>query len=714
MNVLQLVPKLNVGGVEKGTVEVARFLALKGHRSVVVSGGGKLEKSLSAGGVRHYDLPVGRKNLFLGVYSYFKLKQIIKKENIDLVHARSRIPALIGYFAARHTQRTFITTAHGQYKKHLISRVMGWGKIVIVANTTMARYMNDNFGLSTQKMYVVPRGVDLEKFSFVRPSEKKSKVFRVGMVARYSPIKGHMDFLKAISYVSRKTRNVQAVIMGDIASAKPEYMKELELAARRLAVDKIVEFKDSGEDVASVMGELDVLVSANTSQEAFGRTIIEAQARGVSVVATSVGGVIENVTDGDTGLLCEPMDPVGMAGKIMRYADSVELRDKVALAARRQVEERYSLKSSLELELKAYEEVLCRKNVLVIKISSLGDIILSVPSLRAIRKKFPTAVIKVLVDVRFGGILKGCPYINEMITCDFKGRDKGSGLLKFIERVRSENMDISIDLQNNRRSHLTAFLAAIPERYGYNNGKLSMLLNRKTNLPKKKLSPVEHQAQVLALAGITRVDDKLELWSRKEDEEWVENFLRSGWLKSGQKLVAISVSASRRWETKNWSMARAAELADMLAMKKGIRVVAIGLEEDLERAEEFFKKTSAKPMNAVGKTDIGKLVSLIKRCDALLVGDSAPMHIASALGTPFVAIFGPTDPGRHVALGGLKTVIRKELRCSPCYKTFCNRGLKCMNNVKTGEVFDSLMELMSKELPGKNIHENTSSGNTSQ
>ena len=699
MNVLQLLPKLNVGGVEKGTVEVARYLALRGHKSVVVSGGGKLEKNLSAGGVRHYNLPVGRKNLFLGVYSYFKLKSLIKKENIDIVHARSRIPALIGYFAAKHTQRTFITTAHGHYKKHLISRVMGWGKIVIVANFTMARYMSETFGVSTHKMVIVPRGVDLEKFSFILPSSKKGKIFRVGMIARYSPIKGHMDFLKAISYVSRKMRNVHAVMMGDISSARPEYIKNLELATRRLAVDKIVEFKDSADDVSSVMAELDVIVSANTAQEAFGRTIIEAQARGVPVVATKVGGVIESVADGVTGFLSEPMDPVDMAKRIMRYAESSDLSDSIALSARRQVEEKYSLKMSLEMEIEAYEEVLCRRNILVIKISSLGDVILSIPSLRAIRKKYPAAIIKVLVDVRFGGVLKSCPYVDDIITCDFKGRDAGAAFFRFVERVRSEDMDMSIDLQNNRSSHLTAFLAGIPERYGYDNGKLSFLLNKKTNLSKKKLAPVEHQAQVLALAGITRVEDRLELWSGQEDEDWVENFLRSGWLKSGQKLVAISVSASKKWETKNWSVSRMAELADMLAAEKGIRVVVIGVEDDIERTEEFFKKTTAKPLDAVGKTDIGRLISLIRKCDVLLTGDSAPLHIASAVGTPFVAIFGPTDPDRHVSSVERKKILKKDMRCSPCYRPGCNRNLKCMSSIKTREVFDSIVELIPQESP---------------
>jgi len=250
MNILQLVPKLNIGGVEKGTVEVARHLVLNGHRAVVVSGGGLFEKKLAAIGASHYTLPVGRKNPVIMVYCYFKLKHIIRKEHIDIVHARSRVPALTGYFAARSTHKTFITTAHGQYKKHLISRVMGWGKMVITANETMAKYMKNNFGVPLDKMTIIPRGVDLNKFSFIPPSERSGKTFRVGMISRFTPLKGHLDFLKAVSYVSRKKPNVEVVLMGDRSSAKEEYIKKIELTIRRLMIDKIVTFKDSDEDVS--------------------------------------------------------------------------------------------------------------------------------------------------------------------------------------------------------------------------------------------------------------------------------------------------------------------------------------------------------------------------------------------------------------------------------------------------------------------------------
>lgn len=696
MNILQLIPRLNVGGVEKGTVEVAKYLTLNAHKAVVVSEGGVLEKNLAAIGARHYYLPIGRKNPFIIVYCYFRLKNIIKKENIDIIHARSRIPAISGFFAARFTHRTFITTAHGQYRKHLISRVMGWGKTVVVANETMARHMKDNFGVPLRKMTIVPRGVDLEKFSFIPPSERNTKPFRVGMVCRYTPIKGHMDFLKAMSYVCRKRHNVEIVIMGDRKNAKEEYLKKIDLAMRRLLIGNFVKFIDSKEDVADVMKNLNLLVSASTGQEAFGRSIIEAQARGVPVVATKVGGVKENVIDGKTGLLCDPMDPAGMAEKIMQYVNNLALMQDVAKNARKHVEEKYSLERTMEMTLEMYKHTLNSKNILVFKMSSLGDIILAVPSIRALRKRFPGANIKVLVDVRFRDVLNACPYIDELITCDFKDRDGGVGLLRLASKLRAEDFDISVDLQNNRRSHLLSLLGTVQERYGYDNGKWSFFINRKISLPKKEMDPISHQACVLGLLGITRIDRHLELWPDLDGEIWAEKFLEESWLKKDQKLVAMSISASNRWKTKNWGISAMVEFSDRIASEEGIRTVLVGAPVDRPEAQEFLKRTGAKPIDAVGKTNISQLINLIARCDALITGDSAPMHVAAATGTPFVSIFGPTDPARHMPPAANYKVITAGEKCAPCYKPICNKKMQCMKNISVDEVYNALMEVIKE------------------
>ncbi len=693
MNILQLLPALNIGGVEKSTVEITRYLSIHGHKVVVVSGGGKYERDITAAGARHYKLPVGKKNPVTAFQSYHKLKEIIAKENIDIVHARSRVPALIGYFASRNTGKVFITTAHGQYKKHLISYVMGWGKTVIVASAIMARHMKDNFGVPVRKIVVIPRGVDLDRFSFVPHTDRAGKPLRIGMICRFTPLKGHVDFLKAVSYVYRHIPNLKVVLMGDISSANPEYMKKIEFTVKRLMLDKIVSIKDSDGDVAETLAGLDVFVSANREQEAFGRSVIEAQARGVPVVATRVGGVAENVEDGLTGLLCEAMDPADMAQKILRIAREKTLASAIADRARKHVESQFALDKVLGMTLEAYEKAMASKSVLVFKMSSLGDIILSVPSLRAVREKFRGAAVKVLVDARFREVLEGCPYIDGIITCDFRVRDRGRGFWSLAEKIRSEDFDMSLDLQNNRKSHLLAFLGMIPERYGFDNGKWSGLLNREAELPKKAIDPLSHQLHVLKAMGIKSIEKRLELWPSAAGAEWAEDFLRENWLQSGQKVAAFSLTASKRWRSKNWGIDKMLELADILAREKSIRVVLVGSNESKEDAAEFMRRSTAKPINAVGKTGISELMGLLKRCDALITGDSAPMHIAAAVDTPFVAIFGPTDPARHLPPSDRCRVFSKKSRCSPCYKPSCSK-MRCMTNIKPREVFEAVMEII--------------------
>jgi lipopolysaccharide heptosyltransferase II len=391
------------------------------------------------------------------------------------------------------------------------------------------------------------------------------------------------------------------------------------------------------------------------------------------------------------------MDPPDMAHKILRYAEEPELYRETVKNARKFVEENYSLDRMMKMTLETYTRALNTKNILVFKVSALGDIILSTPSLRSLRRKFPDANIKVLVDVSFREVLDDCPYIDEVITCDFKGRDRGIGFLKLAGRLRAEDFDISVDFQNNRKSHLLAFITAIPERYGYHNGKLSFLLNRKINPPVKAVDPVKHQKYVLGLLGITSMDNHLELWPKREGETWAERFLESNWLKKDQKLIAVSLSASRRWKTKNWDMTSFVELADMLAREKGARIVLIGTDEDEEYALEFTRRTGAKPINAIGRTNIPQLIGLVKRCDALLTADSAPMHVAAAVGTPFVALFGPTDPKRHLPPAGEHKVLRHKIRCSPCYKPTCKRKARCMSMIKIEEVFGALMEIMQNK-----------------
>ncbi|MCI0480164.1 MAG: glycosyltransferase, partial [Candidatus Dadabacteria bacterium] len=165
MNILQVLPTLDIGGVETGTIDLARYLVKKGHKAIVVSDGGKLVRELENIGSRHYKLPIGKKSIFNIIRMIGELSDIIRREDIDIIHARSRVPALIAYFAARSTGRVFITTAHGYYKNPVMSAPMGWGKYVIVASNVIARHMTESFNVARERIRMIPRGVDLNIFT---------------------------------------------------------------------------------------------------------------------------------------------------------------------------------------------------------------------------------------------------------------------------------------------------------------------------------------------------------------------------------------------------------------------------------------------------------------------------------------------------------------------------------------------------------------------
>lgn len=687
MNILQILPSLDVGGVETGTVDLARYLASHGHKAIVVSGGGRLVKQLEMAGVRHYTLPVGKKSIPNIIRMIKELSSIIRDEAIDIVHARSRVPAIIAFFACKSTRKIFITTAHGYYRKHAFSEVMGWGRFVIVASNIMARHMARDFGVPYERLRLIPRGVDLDRFKFRDPDGHIPKEFTIGMVSRITPLKGHVDFIKAISILYRQIPQLKVLIAGDAPKAK--YREELELLTRRLGLSRTIEFLGAKEDVPAVMGQLDVLVSATVTPEAFGRAIIEAQAAGVPVVSTRVGGVVDIIEDGRNGLLAAANDPGDLADKILKIYKDNELAERLALEGRSRVEKNFDSETMTKRTIAVYEEAIKSLNILVIKISAIGDCILSVPSLRAIRAKFASANIKALIGIQAREVLDRCPYINDKIVCDFKGKDKGlAGLLKLARRLRGDYYDIVIDLQNNRKSHILAFLTYAPLRYGYDNGKLSFLLNKKVKDDAPYLDPIDHQFRTLKLAGVKPQEKSLELWPSEADGRRMDEFLKDNWVKPGQALVGINVRASSRWAAKNWPASHIAELSDRLAKEFNIRVILTGSREDVNFTSQILKAARSKPIMAVGKTDILELACLIKRFKAYITPDSAPMHIASAVGTPFIALFGPTDPKRHIVPYGNYTAMKKDLKCIPCYSTHCIRNFKCMKDITVAEVFE--------------------------
>jgi len=695
MNILQVLPELNVGGVETGTLDMAKYLIKMGHKAVVVSNGGSLVKEIQALGAVHYELPVHKKSLLTIFKCAPKLTEIIKKEKIDIVHARSRMPAWVAYFAARQAGCLFVTTCHGYYKKHPFSYVMGWGKRVICPSNVIARHMIDDFGVPHERIKLVPRSVDMEKFKFISPDKKRGSEFNVGIIGRITPIKGHLHFIKAMAKLSRAVPKLKIWVVGDAPASREAYKEQIQVLTHRLGLWNCTQFLGTQRDIPAILGHLDLLVLPTTTQEAFGRVIIEAQAAGVPVIATKVGGVVDVIEDGITGLLVPPADPSAIAEAALRIFKDIEFASRLAAAALERAKDKYNVELMVNNTIEVYREAMSNFKILVIKLSSLGDVILSSAALRAIRKKFGMNYkVSVLTGSEAKEVLFSCPHIDELVVCDLRNRDKGlAGMWKLGAALRKKGFDITVDLQNNRASHILSALTLAADRYGYDNKKFSFLLNHRIKDGKPAIGPVEHQFRVLQMLGIELEDQSLEMWPSEQDSRYVEEFLGRQWLSAAQKIIGINMNASQRWLTKSWPLAYMTKLCEEL-LRRDIRVIVTGTKDDEAKAGLLAVSLKNAPLiNACGKTTVNQLACLIKKCNVYISADSAPLHIAAAVKTPFVALFGPTDPRRHLAPAKDCVLIKKELPCSPCYKPRCI-SKKCMNLITVEEVLAAVEKLM--------------------
>ncbi|MBI3333741.1 MAG: lipopolysaccharide heptosyltransferase II [Candidatus Omnitrophica bacterium] len=709
LTVLQIVPSLAGGGVETGTVDLARSLVSKGHRAIVISSGGPLVSLLEAAGAIHYTLPVHRKVPWTILPLSRRVAEVVESHAVDVIHARSRVPALIGFLAwrqvagrvsfrlgGRQQVPAFVTTAHGYYARHLFSRVMGWGRFVIAISERVARHMIDDFHVPPQRVRMIPRGVDLGRFTFHEPRRQPAQAgWRICAIGRITPIKGHRDLLRAFSIVVKNFPRAHLSIVGAASADHQGYLRDLQTLVSRLGIEGKVEFAGHNPDVPRLLTQMDLLVLPSTGQEAFGRVLIEAGAAGVPVVATQVGGVAEVVADRKTGLLVPPADPMSLSSAILTLLKNRDLAVNLARAARRRVEALYPLGRMVEETLEVYQQAAERLRILVIKLSAVGDVALITPSLRALRARFPQAHISVLVGQQGRELLHRCPMVDDLVVFD-RDREGGlGGLLRLGRKIRSSQVDLIVDFQNNRISHWLGFLSGAPQRYGFAGRRWSWLLTHRVTLPQAPTPGVEQQMRLLKLLGIEGASTHLELWPGPSDKERAAHLLKEAWIAENQLIVVMHPGGSAEWLSKRWRPERYAELIDQLAAQAKVRVILTGSEDERPLGEQIYQAAKVKPMMAVGQTSLNELAALIHRAHVFVGGDTAALHIAAAMGIPLVALFGSTDPVRHLPPSPRVKLLKMDLPCSPCYRRVCPRTgsghMECMRSISVESVREAVL-----------------------
>ena len=309
ITILQVLPDLNSGGVERGTLEINKYLANKGHRTLVISNGGRMVRELKSDKGEHFKLGVGKKNLFV-IFTVFKLINFIKKNKIDIVHARSRLPAWICFFAIncikKNNRPIFITTVHGPYSVNFYSSIMTKGEKVIVVSEMIREYVLKNYKIDRKKIVLNYRGVSDKNFPFnYKPSQKwlkkwhkdfpqtKNKII-LTLPGRITRWKGQDDFIIVLKEIIKKNSNVHALIVGD-KDKNLKFTKELKEIVKKLGLEQNISFVGNRKDIKEIMSISRIVFSLSKEPEAFGRISLESLSLGIPVIAYSHGGVKEQL-----------------------------------------------------------------------------------------------------------------------------------------------------------------------------------------------------------------------------------------------------------------------------------------------------------------------------------------------------------------------------------------------------------------------------------
>ena len=679
MNIIQILPELKEGGVETGTVDIALGLQKKGHNVFVISQGGPLVKKLEDHHIVHRKWPVHRKNPFSIFWMAIRLTRFIHQNKIDIVHARSRVPAWIAWFACRYTHTPWVTTCHGHYSVHFGSRVMGWSNRVIVASEAIKNHMISGLNCPKEKIVLIPRGVDLQQFSF--SPQPFRKIPTLAMIGRLSPIKGHLIFLEALKNLADQKINFRAQIVGD--TTHTSYVESLKSRVKHLGLESLVEFIGHDAHIAERLKQIDILVMATTHPEAFGRVIIEAQATGIPVIASRIGGIKEVIDDQVTGFLFSVGENLALSQQIHYVLGHPQKIRQVVLNARAKVEKHYSKDLMINKTEKVYHECLRPKNILVIKYSSLGDMILISPSLRSLKQEFPTTKITLLTDPKLRALVEHCPYLDNIIYLS-KNDQRWYSLIKTARRLQAKHFDVSIDFQNTYTTHALSYASGILKRYGYERKAGKWFLTHPQ--PLKELPPVKHQFEILHHMGIVPSSSHLEFWMTKEDENKIEALFSHLKIPTSAPLMGIHIGAS--WSTKRWHIEHLIQFCNT----RTETIILTGDKEDQWLEEKMLTAVSRPIYSAVGKTTLRELGALIKRYKIFISPDSLPLHIAAALDIPTIGIFGPTFAHRHRPPSEKLITVQEKVECGPCYRSTCSH-MTCMVKLTPDRIERAVQDL---------------------
>ncbi len=340
-------------------------------------------------------------------------------------------------------------------------------------------------------------------------------------------------------------------------------------------------------------------------------------------------------------------------------------------------------------------------NILIVKLSAIGDVIHTLPALAALRKLYPDANITWVIEETSSDLITNHPHLDRVIVSrrkrwidDFKhGRivKPFNEMKSFVKELKEQSYDLVIDFHGLLKSAVVVFLSSGKKKLGYDSMQemSGLFLNEKIPEDMDKHA-VDRYLDFLRYLGAEVKEPEFFIPVQKENINRIEGFLQTDGIDIKDRFVAVSPIAL--WDTKLWEDEKFARLCDRIAEELKVRVVFTG--SDRRKLESIQSRMRFPAVNLGGETTLRDLAYLYRLSSLVITTDSGPMHIAAAVGTPVVALFGPTDPSRTGPYGMGHTVIRNDLSCSPCFQKKCD-SMKCMLDITVEEVYYKVKEKLS-------------------
>ncbi len=377
--ILQIIPSMEMGGAEIGTIEVSRYMKKKGWNVIVASSGGSLINKLNVKNIPHIKLPLKSKNPLIIFFNIFRIAWVIKKNKVKIVHLRSRAPAWSAYYACSLFRGIkIVSTIHGAYNvqnifKKIYNSIMLKSTKIIAISKYVKNYLLTNYKFTKKKsesIIVIPRGVDPERFDS-RNVDSKRLFFLLNhwhlpdgipiilFPSRIAPFKGHKTLLKALTILKKDPKIKFICLMPGSTKKNSNYENELNSIIEDNELTDYIRFPGPCFDMPAAYKISDIIVSAADKPEGFGRIIIESQSMERPVIASAHGGSLELIKNNYNGLLFKPKSEQDLADKI-KYLLLLPQKEKQKIVKRAKefVNKKYNVDNMCELNFKLYNSII--------------------------------------------------------------------------------------------------------------------------------------------------------------------------------------------------------------------------------------------------------------------------------------------------------------------------------------------------------------------